>query len=50
MAVSQVNLKYREHMVIASAAFITVRNINSDQAVVEEPDTFVRMQTERPTE
>ena len=45
MAASQLNLKYREYMVIASAAFITARNINFDQAV-EEPDTFVRKQTE----
>ena len=50
MAASQLNLKYREYMAIASAAFITARNINFDQAVVEEPDTFVRKQTEWPTE
>lgn len=50
MAASQLNLKYREYMAIASAAFITARNINFDQTVVEEPDTFVRKQTEWPTE
>ena len=50
MAASQLNLKYREYMAIESAAFITARNINFDQAVVEEPDTFVRKQTEWPTE
>ena len=50
MAASQLNVKYREYMAIESAAFITARNINFDQAVVEEPDTFVRKQTEWPTE
>ena len=50
MAASQLNLKYREYMAIASAAFITARNINFDQADVEEPDTYVRKQTEWSTE
>ena len=46
MAANQLNLKYREYMAIASAALITAKNINLDQAVVEEPDTFVWKQTE----
>lgn len=49
MADDQLNLKYREYMAIASSALITAKNINFDQAVVEEPDTFMRKQTEWPT-
>ena len=50
MAANQLNLKYREYMAIASAALIRAKNINFDQAVVEEPDTFVWKQTEWRTE
>ena len=50
MAADQLKLKYREYMAITSSALITAKNINFDQAVVEEPDTFMWKQTEWPTE
>ena len=49
MADDQLNLKYREYIAIASSALITAKNINFDQAVVEEPDTIMWKQTEWPT-
>lgn len=42
MAAGRLNLKYSKYMAIASAALITAKNINLDQAVVDERVTSSR--------